>query len=199
MVHSNSSKITTAAPTSRRRALRARHILRVPKGWKIVPEFPDIAMTRAAWHASKVYSDDFHRAYKAAVAAVDYEDMPFSGKFYWQDAMSRRMPFEDEVTRLRTVLSGFHYQYANAGTLADTWASDRPYGDKNIPASIAFNLGWDYARRLCLKPMPEWVEAKAMELHNAVLASLLPSEHSSPQATQHQNCGAATPNNQENV
>lgn len=104
--------------------------------------------------------------------------MKLSDTEYWAGIMQRRMSKRDEVTRLLTVLRGFYldqgpthvgydFTLLNYGLCAD-----RPYGSKNVAASIAFNLGWDYERRLCTSPMPSEVENAAMELHEAVIERL---------------------------
>ncbi len=90
---------------------------------------------------------------------------------YWLNVMSRKMPFEDELYRLKIVLHG-HYQireefYQNY-TLVEFHNSKRPYGNKDIEASIAFQLGWDYQRTLCENDMPLWVREFAKNLHIAL-------------------------------
>lgn len=92
---------------------------------------------------------------------------------YWQKAMSRRMPFCFEADRLETVIHGFFARQTEETDILEFWDSKRPYGNKCIEASIAYNLGWDYERRLCHEYMPEWVEAEAMKLHAAVFEELM--------------------------
>lgn len=97
---------------------------------------------------------------------------------YWLDALKHRMPRRDEVTRLVTVLHGMRSQYGDpAQDILDFWSENRPYGNKDIPASIAFNLGWDYRRRLCTEHMPEWVANEAFQLHEAVRVYLLTGQY----------------------
>lgn len=97
---------------------------------------------------------------------------------YWAEVLVRRMPFDDEVSRLVSILIGeFVLQSRNvtegvmvdAGQLSDFVHSKRPYGNKDIAASIAFKLGWDYQRKLQQEPMPPEVEAAAMALHEALV------------------------------
>jgi hypothetical protein len=86
---------------------------------------------------------------------------------YWRTAMSRRMSQDEEVTRLCTVLRGFFTNNDDGFTdIVEFWErAKRPYGAKNVAHSIAFNLGWDWQRRLCTKPMPTWADDEAMSLH----------------------------------
>lgn len=104
--------------------------------------------------------------------------MKLSDKEYWAEVMQRRMSKRDEVTRLLTVLRGFYLDQGPAQVGYDfplreyIRSAIRPYGSKNVAASIAFNLGWDYERRLCTSPMPAEVENAAMELHEAVVERL---------------------------
>lgn len=97
---------------------------------------------------------------------------------YWEQAMHRRMPKHDEVTRLLTVLRGFYLAQGPAHVSTDkplidfATNSDRPYGTKDISESIAFNLGWDHERRLTHSRIPDWVRAYAAELHAMVIDRL---------------------------
>ena len=101
---------------------------------------------------------------------------------YWEEAMKYRMDERCEVTRLTTVLKGFLYRHNEWAKETDQpyelmtpeefWDSKRPYGNKDIPASIAFNLGWDYKRKLTTERMPEWVENVAWDLHEKVLKEI---------------------------
>ncbi len=97
----------------------------------------------------------------APVAAAD----PLEA--YWHERMAERMPLFDEVARLVTVLKGFYLdEQRDFATLLDFYSNaERPYGNKNVEQSIAFNLGWDRDRVLREHAMPEWVEANARELH----------------------------------
>jgi hypothetical protein len=84
---------------------------------------------------------------------------------YWKDRMSNRMTVRDELTRLEMILKG-HYYGANLPIgLKDFFLSKSPYGNKDIEASIAFHLGWDYERTLRHADMPEYVRESARMLH----------------------------------
>ena len=96
------------------------------------------------------------------------------------------MSSKDGVTRLTTVLLGFlyrHNEYAKATdqvfdimTPAEFWDSKRPYGNKDVAASIAFNLGWDNQRVLMKERLPEFVEEEAYKLHYLVREELIKEE-----------------------
>lgn len=87
---------------------------------------------------------------------------------YWCNAIVRRMPFRDEVVRLTTVLYGFFARQSEISDIVEFWSSKRPYGNKHIAGSIAFNLGWDTERRLCKEALPDFVEREALRLHQEV-------------------------------
>lgn len=91
---------------------------------------------------------------------------------YWKTILKRRMPFRDEVLRLTTALHGFYARHGESFSLREFWESKRPYGNKDVAASIAFNLGWDFERRLCQEALPEWVAEEALKVHAAVGAQL---------------------------
>ena len=93
---------------------------------------------------------------------------------YWHERMAERMPLFDEVARLVTVLKGFYLdEQRDFATLLDFYRdSERPYGNKNVEQSVAFNLGWDRDRVLREHAMPGWVEANARELHRLVGAKV---------------------------
>lgn len=104
---------------------------------------------------------------------------------YWSTLLDRRMPEEDEVNRLICVLKGQylshvkHYEIPLPATseallagLLDFQGEKRPYGNKDVPASIAYQLGWDYKRQLCYHAMPEEAEKEAERLHEAVYKEL---------------------------
>lgn len=92
------------------------------------------------------------------------------------------MPETYEVERLIHVLKSCYFSTClHEGTLSQDHAkglleyhdSKRPYGSKNIPASIAFNLGWDYKRQLSYQDdLPPEAEAAALSLHAQVLQEL---------------------------
>lgn len=92
-----------------------------------------------------------------------------------------------EVTRLTSILYGHlyrHNQYAKASgrddfyEASDFWSSKRPYGNKDIPLSIAYSLGWDKHRELWDAPFstPLFVEQVAMGLHELVLKEITRQE-----------------------
>lgn len=88
---------------------------------------------------------------------------------YWKESLSKRQDARDEVCRLTSILYGFYYRNRELNqTIYEFYSSKRPYGNKNISESIAFNLGWDWARVLCKTQMPDWVEKIAMDLHKRV-------------------------------
>ncbi|AAQ17809.1 hypothetical protein Aeh1ORF144c [Aeromonas phage Aeh1] len=94
---------------------------------------------------------------------------------YWDNALNNRMePFWERV-RLETVLKGFYLEYLQSeedeqckmGIVEFLKTAKRPFGNKNIPQSIAFNLGWDKNRCLCFDIMglPEYVENEAKAVY----------------------------------
>jgi hypothetical protein len=93
---------------------------------------------------------------------------------YWKDRLAQRMEKADEVSRLVVILRGFYLlELGSYSSLFEFYESKRPYGDKDIAASIAFYLGWDRDRMLCKVPMPKWVREQAMELHTLVGEDLI--------------------------
>lgn len=94
---------------------------------------------------------------------------PKTSDTYWTDVLAHRMPEGYEVERLETVLYGFFARQDEYDNIRDFHQyAKRPYGNKNVAASIAFNLGWDWERRLCTEPVPEEVERQAKRLHQLV-------------------------------
>lgn len=105
---------------------------------------------------------------------------------YWQEQMANRYDIRLEVWRLEIVLKGHYFDHREfceksnwkAGTLIEFHDSIRPYGNKCIPKSIAFQLGWDPGRIMGDSDMagqetfPEWVGEEAMKLHELVLEEL---------------------------
>lgn len=85
---------------------------------------------------------------------------------YWRGRMSQRMPKSEEAQRLTTILRG--HAYESELSLRDQYEDKRPYGNKDIPVSIAFALGWDRDRVLCREKMPAWVQEEAMAIHRMV-------------------------------
>lgn len=105
-------------------------------------------------------------------------------EYYWTYAMSHRQPHADELIRLEMILRGY-YHALNSEAQAQTGITDfahgcisgqsdqsRPFGNKNIPQSIIFNLGWDYDRRLTTTTEPQWVTNEAWMLYYALLHKL---------------------------
>lgn len=102
---------------------------------------------------------------------------------YWKEIMeNRRMFFNDEVNRLSHILLGHLYthnkycddtkQEFNKMDAEEFWSSKRPYGNKDVEASIAYNLGWDYKRILTTSDLPEFVRIEARKLHEEVKLEL---------------------------
>ena len=102
---------------------------------------------------------------------------------YWKDIMeNRRMEEYWELDRLETILKGNlydHNEYAkeinqlhDIMTPLEFWDSKRPYGNKNIEASIAYSLGWDYKRLLTTSVLPDFVEEEARKLHHQLRKEL---------------------------
>lgn len=96
---------------------------------------------------------------------------------YWKGRMAERMEPFWEAIRLFTVLKSHYWSHVlheeiavtDTYTFMDFWSSKRPYGNKCVPSSIAFNLGWDKDRVLAYHDIPSFVEEEAMEVHNKVL------------------------------
>lgn len=102
-------------------------------------------------------------------------------KNYWKDVNSKRQDTSYEVSRLVSILKGFYledcFHYQKTPTkkgLVEFQDSKRPYGNKDVEASIAFNLGWDWARVLCwdMEQMPDFMVKEAEKLHALVLEEL---------------------------
>lgn len=108
-----------------------------------------------------------------------------SNETYWQDILkNRRMSIKDEAYRLSHVLYGHLYNHNRYAEISgrndfmdvfDFWDSKRPYGNKDIEASIVFQLGWDHERRLTENRLPEFVRDEARKLHVLVKEEL--AEH----------------------
>lgn len=100
---------------------------------------------------------------------------------YWRVCMNHRMEECYEVSRLVRVLIGYYLEsaqydsirgYSEYDDYMEFWDSKRPYGSKAVMESIAFNLGWDSGRALCVSEMPKWVEEEAAKLHSLVKEAL---------------------------
>ena len=105
---------------------------------------------------------------------------------YWATLLDRRMPLEDEVRRLIVVLKGHYLSHLKHNEQAIPQDEDvlvkellefhgekRPYGNKDVHASVAFQLGWDYKRQLCYSALPDDIAEEAESLHMAVYAELV--------------------------
>ena len=106
---------------------------------------------------------------------------------YWEDIMAnRRMPLDDEVTRLTSALYGFLYRHNEYSRVANReydimdpiefWDSKRPYGNKNNDMAIAYNLGWDYKRLMVTSILPEFVKVETQKLHALVKEEIIKQE-----------------------
>lgn len=99
---------------------------------------------------------------------------------YWKNAMDNRQPISDEVSRLISILLGHHYRHMlmDEGkqdylSLEEFVHSKRPYGNKDIAQSIAFNLGWDSKRILMTHDLDnQAVREAAEELHSYVVGQI---------------------------
>ncbi len=108
---------------------------------------------------------------------------------YWASILERRMPETYEIERLVTVMKGFYFRSLEHEheTQPEHFSLDsafsqqafinfhdekRPYGNKDVAASIAFNLGWDYKRQLCYHEMPDNIKFICNDLHVKVLAEI---------------------------
>lgn len=99
---------------------------------------------------------------------------------YWQLASSNRMDEFWEIVRLETVLKGFYYDeiqfghndYENIVDFCEN--AKRPFGNKSIDQSIAFNLGWDNKRMLCvdLMGLPKVLVDEAAKLRERLIQHL---------------------------
>jgi hypothetical protein len=138
-----------------------------PKGRVTVA---DDGISGAAAKFIPAFAKQIIAAHTASAASSLAEDA------YWQQAMAQRMPLVDEVARLETVLYGFYCRQLGSEdaecSVQEFFDSKRPYGNKDIAESIAYNLGWDFERRLQHMQMPDWVRAEAEKLHAAVWASV---------------------------
>lgn len=88
--------------------------------------------------------------------------------------MAQRMSKADELIRLETLLKGFYLDDSEGYRKLSEFCAlaHRPWGSKDVAASIAFNLGWDRDRVLCFSAMPEWVREETEALHEALLCTL---------------------------
>ena len=128
--------------------------------------------------------DDFVDMYDNLSSIINYIE-GYNGDLYWKNAMKHRMEKTYEIERLITIAQGNYLEelihrdnYCNKKNFIDLTDYDlayfienakRPYGNKDIEASIAFNLGWDSKRRLEKERLPEFVKKEALELHQEVI------------------------------
>lgn len=95
----------------------------------------------------------------------------------WQESFQTRRPIQKESSLLYRALLGHYlenqaYQTSlkekyEAESMLDFWDSKRPYGNKDIPASIAYTLGWG-SEELLQEELPQFVQDAAYELHELV-------------------------------
>ena len=103
-------------------------------------------------------------------------DVPDS---YWKDSLSKQREDDYLVIRLIHCIKG-HYledcfnnkKIPTRKGVLEFSDSKRPYGNKDVEASIAFNLGWDWAGVLHSVGVPEFVFNEASRLHDLVVVEL---------------------------
>ena len=90
---------------------------------------------------------------------------------YWKENLVRRMPEFDELCRLERTLMGFHPQTESCRKkyllrLISEIDDSRPFGTKCVEESVAFQLGWDWQRRLCSVHLiaPDFVKIEARRM-----------------------------------
>ena len=102
---------------------------------------------------------------------------------YWKLALSTRTVISSEMRRLMHIGMGFYIKgYTHAApddclvtniktrNFYNFLANDkRPFGNKAIPESIIFNLGWDTNKFLAYDDAPEFVQDMAMEVYNELI------------------------------
>lgn len=95
---------------------------------------------------------------------------------YWRTALANRH-FEAEKLTMIAKLVKFHSECGEKMSLLNFYHSKRPYGNKDIDQSIAFNLGWDNAERRLTwhSDLPDWVKVETQKIHKAVLETLTPT------------------------
>ena len=103
----------------------------------------------------------------------------------WEEVMRSRRRTDEEVTVLYYCLLGhMHsertYDMSVGRTCSvsalDHWDSKRPYGNKDIPMSIAFNLGWNAHKHLdndYSYSLPDFVKEEAWKLHELVKQEII--------------------------
>lgn len=99
---------------------------------------------------------------------------------YWQEVLQYRMADLHEVSRLKTAGLGFYCRHKNFELLEERHQDHknfldfieddkRPFGNKCIPSSIIFNLGWDVQRTMCFISAPDWVKDEAQKLYKLLI------------------------------
>lgn len=95
---------------------------------------------------------------------------------YWVNCLAMKREDFWVVPRLVSVLKGFyledcwfHNVQPTRQGLIDFTDSKRPYGNKDLEASIAFNLGWDWAGVLTRVAAPKMIQDEANRLHDLVI------------------------------
>ena len=102
----------------------------------------------------------------------------------WEEIMKERSTILHEVTILYYALLGHMHSERTydqsvgrsySESALDHWDSKRPYGNKDIPMSIAFILGWnkEYVKNDVLCRLPQFVEDEAMKLHQLVKEEII--------------------------
>lgn len=103
---------------------------------------------------------------------------------YWEHMMELRMPLDAEVTRLLNIGIGFYHKHLSFEAkenskykehndlLSFIERNKRPYGNKSIGMSVAFNLGWYCQCPFDMKWAPEWVIEEGRKVHQAVIAKI---------------------------
>lgn len=89
---------------------------------------------------------------------------------YWKKRMAERANVSAELERLMYVLKGRCYEESKYSgesvSLWDMYDDKRPYGNKNIPKSIVFVLGWDNKGIMRYTyELPEYVVEETNKLH----------------------------------
>lgn len=104
---------------------------------------------------------------------------------YWKEIFDRRTKDKDllqrDIWRLCAALEGEFYMHMfcnlssnsiySLPTILDFSDSKRPYGNKDVPASILFRLGWDEKGYLSWR-LPEFVRDKCEQLHHEVIRNM---------------------------
>lgn len=108
------------------------------------------------------------------------EDTKQNYEKYWKEFLKKkRQPKWCERNRLRMIVEYFwreNLKYCDeddcrrCDTLLKFVTCDkRPYGDKDIPASIVFNLGWGYQEN---DYMTKDARGEALSIHNELIKKL---------------------------